>query len=162
MIITITTIADSNGFQWSRLQLILIATTIHSKSGTLSFDNIYHKIRYTFKIIPPNQYFHNPTDNLMDVYIPILPYSFLRPFTLYCSPNGELLATGTSNNSIAIFKTSNFSKMIEINKAHSFFVTGITFSSDSKTVVSISADYSCLFTPVPTRSTGNPYYLYYQ
>jgi len=57
------------------------------------------------------------------------------------SPNGDFLATGTSDGGVAIFKTSNLKKILEVT-AHDFFVTGLAFSGDSKTLVSISADYT--------------------
>lgn len=66
------------------------------------------------------------------------------------SSDGTLLGTGTSEGYVAVFQCSNLKKIMEV-KAHNFFVSNVSFNSDSTTILSVSADYSCRCTKVNLR-----------
>lgn len=63
------------------------------------------------------------------------------------SPKGDFIATGTGEGTVAVFETKSSSKVMDA-KSHTFFVTKVAFTPDSKHVLSVSADYSCLVQPV--------------
>lgn len=56
-----------------------------------------------------------------------------------------------------MFDCNSLSKLIEVKSAHSFFVTGITFTTDSKAIVSVSADSSSLITPIEIKKSSGIY-----
>jgi len=67
---------------------------------------------------------------------------------LKISPNGKYLATGTSENGVAIFRADNLKHLYEVQQ-HEFFVTNVVFSADNKYLISVGADYSLYSTKVP-------------
>lgn len=69
---------------------------------------------------------------------------------LSISPDSLYLATGTAENTIAVFDTS-FSRLMEV-RTNEFFVTRVAFSVDSSCVISVGADYSCVCTKIKVKS----------
>jgi len=84
----------------------------------------------------------------------IIAHRYSHHNDLNISPSGDLLATGTSEGTIAVFTSKNLRKIMEVKGVHDFFITGITFSSNSKRVISVSADYSCKSTLIIPQDTG--------
>src|SRR5689334_10816406 len=68
------------------------------------------------------------------------------------SDDGKLLATGTGEQTVAVFDARTLSKLMEVKEAHSFFVTALHFTADSKAILSVSADNSCLITDIKPQS----------
>jgi WD40 repeat protein len=77
---------------------------------------------------------------------------------LAISPNGQYLATGTVENTIAIFDLT-FSKLMEV-KRHTSFITKIMFSEDSKIILSVAADSSFVCQKIEDKSIYVIYFFF--
>eukprot|EP00252_Welwitschia_mirabilis_P015198 TRINITY_DN3343_c0_g1_i1.p1 TRINITY_DN3343_c0_g1~~TRINITY_DN3343_c0_g1_i1.p1 ORF type:complete len:384 (-),score=76.04 TRINITY_DN3343_c0_g1_i1:296-1447(-) len=64
------------------------------------------------------------------------------------SPDGKYLAVGTSEGDISILDAKTLDTYQRVKGAHIVFVTSLEFSSDSKALVSVSADSSARVTKI--------------
>ncbi|AQK49053.1 SEC12-like protein 2 [Zea mays] len=71
------------------------------------------------------------------------------------SPNGALLAIGTIEGSIIVVGSKDMRTLVTVKKAHLGIVTTLTFSQDSRTLLSTSFDSSARVTSVGSpKSNG--------
>jgi len=99
----------------------------------------------------------NSKDNTWTQERSTISHRYYHHNILNISRDGQYLTTGTANNTVAVFKSSNLSKIFEV-KAHEFFVTNVAFTNDSKNLISVSADYSCAITEI--KKQGNQAYFF--
>ncbi|KAI4312486.1 hypothetical protein MLD38_037292 [Melastoma candidum] len=70
------------------------------------------------------------------------------------SSDGKLLAIGTGDGDILIVNSANMKAEMTIKKAHLGFVTALSFSPDSRAVVSVSMDSSARVTQIHYKKPG--------
>ncbi|KAI4367338.1 hypothetical protein MLD38_023086 [Melastoma candidum] len=70
------------------------------------------------------------------------------------SSDGKLLALGTGDGDILIVNSANMKAEMTIKKAHLGFVTALSFSPDSRAVVSVSMDSSARVTPIQFKKAS--------
>ncbi|KAG1762250.1 WD40 repeat-like protein [Suillus occidentalis] len=73
------------------------------------------------------------------------------------SPNGKLLAFGSSDYSLGILDSTTLSPLISILKAHEFPITTVRFSPTSTLLVSGGVDNSIRIVSVPEKFAGQPW-----
>eukprot|EP01100_Stratorugosa_tubuloviscum_P005310 TRINITY_DN2386_c0_g2_i1.p1 TRINITY_DN2386_c0_g2~~TRINITY_DN2386_c0_g2_i1.p1 ORF type:complete len:344 (-),score=107.01 TRINITY_DN2386_c0_g2_i1:113-1144(-) len=73
------------------------------------------------------------------------------------SKDEKLCAIGSNTGNIYIINLSNMKTIVE-NKAHSWLITNMCFSNDSKSLISISADHSCSI--ISTKPQQSKFLLY--
>jgi hypothetical protein len=79
-----------------------------------------------------------------------------HPATCFdASRDGTLLAFGTSEGGAVVTTSVGCVPVRKVLKAHMVFTTGIVFSSDSRSVLSVSADASALMTTVGPGALKN-------
>ncbi|EFJ30677.1 hypothetical protein SELMODRAFT_409223 [Selaginella moellendorffii] len=69
---------------------------------------------------------------------------------LTISPDGKLLAIGSSEGEVFILSASKLSVLQRIKRAHMVFVTALDFSPDNRALLSVSGDSSARVTPCQT------------
>ncbi|PWY98916.1 WD40 repeat-like protein [Testicularia cyperi] len=76
-----------------------------------------------------------------------------RPVTVFdVSPDGKLLAYGSSDLSVGILDARTLRPVLKILHAHDFPPTSLRFNPDSTLLVSASADNTLRVIPIPTKA----------
>eukprot|EP00128_Syssomonas_multiformis_P013278 Colp12_sorted_trinity150504_noHs@27627 len=77
-----------------------------------------------------------------------------EPITTFAaSDDGSLLAAGTALGGVGIY-TADLKRVLRVRGVHELFVTGVAFTQDNATLISVSADRSCYATKVQHQQQG--------